>query len=93
MCGHSSIGGAALRCAISELELRHELAVQIYSAVRWIETLQCLARLGCDRFLEVGPGTVLYSMVRRTLPTARVASFGAVSDLPAVTSLLADVAA
>jgi [acyl-carrier-protein] S-malonyltransferase len=74
-------------------ELRSELAVQIYSAVRWIETLQRLSELGCDRFLEVGPGTVLAGLVRRTLQGARVASFGAVSDLAEVTSLLADVAA
>ncbi|MGI9147916.1 MAG: ACP S-malonyltransferase [Chloroflexota bacterium] len=71
-------------------ELRHELSVQLYSAVRWIETLQRLAELGCDRFLEVGPGNVLAGMVRRTLPEARVASFGAVSDLPQVCTLLAD---
>jgi [acyl-carrier-protein] S-malonyltransferase len=71
-------------------ELRQELAVQIYSAVRWIETLQRLAELGCDRFLEVGPGSVLAGLVRRTLPQARVASFGALSDLLAVCSLLAD---
>jgi [acyl-carrier-protein] S-malonyltransferase len=70
--------------------LRNELAVQIYSAVRWIETLQRLAELGCDRFLEVGPGSVLAGLVRRTLPQARVVSFGAVSDLPGVCALLAD---
>jgi [acyl-carrier-protein] S-malonyltransferase len=74
-------------------ELRHELAVQVYSAVRWIETLERLAELGCDRFLEVGPGTVLAGLVRRTLPAARVANFGGVSDLPDVCSLLADAAA
>src|SRR5947209_3121407 len=38
--------------------LRQELEVQVYSPVRWVETLQQLARLGCDRFLEVGPGQV-----------------------------------
>jgi [acyl-carrier-protein] S-malonyltransferase len=74
-------------------ELRQELATQIYSTVRWIETLQCLAELGCDRFLEVGPGTVLAGLVRRTLPKARVASFGQLSDLPAARALLADAMA
>ena len=39
---------------------------------------------------EAGPGTVLAGLVRRTLPEARVASFGAVSDLPGVCALLAD---
>jgi [acyl-carrier-protein] S-malonyltransferase len=70
--------------------LREELAVQVYSPVRWIETLQQLGHLGCDRFLEVGPGTVLAGMVRRALPEARVASFGALSDLPNVATLLED---
>jgi len=73
-------------------ELRAELATQLYSPVRWIETLQRLAELGCDRFLEVGPGQVLAGLVRRTLPTARVASFGQISDLPAARALLADAA-
>lgn len=64
--------------------LRDELAVQVYSPVRWIETLRRLAELGCDRFLEVGPGNVLAGLVRRTLgDSAKVASFGALSDLSA----------
>jgi [acyl-carrier-protein] S-malonyltransferase len=69
-------------------ELRQELAVQVYSPVRWIDTLQRLAELGCDRFLEVGPGQVLTGMVRRTLPDARSASFGSMSDLPAAAALV-----
>ncbi|MBV9582380.1 MAG: ACP S-malonyltransferase [Chloroflexi bacterium] len=69
--------------------LRDELAVQVYSPVRWIETLQRLAALGCDRFLEVGPGNVLAGLVRRTLPDAQVASFGALPDLATVHELLA----
>ena len=59
---------ASARATQEPDELRHELAVQVYSAVRWTETLERLAELGCDRFLEVGPGTVLAGLVRRTLP-------------------------
>jgi len=69
-------------------QLRRELDVQVYSPVRWIETLQCLAELGCDRFLEVGAGQVLGGFVRRTLPQARVASFGSMADLADARSLL-----
>jgi [acyl-carrier-protein] S-malonyltransferase len=69
--------------------LRHELEVQVYSPVRWTETLQRLGELGCDRFLEVGPGQVLAGLVRRTLPDVKVASFGSVGDRPAVESLVA----
>ena len=56
--------------------LRHELAVQVYSPVRWIETLQRLAALGCDRFVEVGPGNVArrsgtaYACPRRGSPAS-----------------------
>lgn len=69
-------------------ELRRELAIQMYSPVRWVETLESLASLGCDRFLEVGPGQVLAGLVRRTLPGAKVASFGSMADLPIARSLL-----
>jgi [acyl-carrier-protein] S-malonyltransferase len=68
--------------------LRDELEVQVYSPVRWIATLQRLAALGCDRFLEVGPGNVVAGLVRRTLPDARVASFGALTDLPAAEAVV-----
>jgi [acyl-carrier-protein] S-malonyltransferase len=70
--------------------LRRELAVQVYSPVRWIETLQRLSVLGCDRFLEVGPGNVLAGLVRRTLPDATVASFSSMADLPTVQALIAE---
>jgi [acyl-carrier-protein] S-malonyltransferase len=68
--------------------LCRELAVQVYSPVRWVESLQHLAELGCDRFLEVGPGQVLAGLVRRTLPDVNVASFGSMKDLPAARALL-----
>ena len=68
--------------------LKEELRVQVYSPVRWIDTLQRLWAMGCDCFVEVGPGNVLAGMVKRTLPEARVASFGAMADLAGVKALL-----
>ena len=79
---------ASARLTRDAAELRDELHVQVYSPVRWIETVQCLAELGCDAFLEVGPGNVLAGMVRRTLPDAKVASFGSMADLPAARALI-----
>ena len=70
-------------------ELRKELAVQVYSPVRWTETLHRLAELGCDRFLEVGPGQVLAGLVRRTLAGVKVSSFGSMADLDAAAELVA----
>jgi [acyl-carrier-protein] S-malonyltransferase len=80
----------ASACEATDAEdLRAELRVQVYSPVRWIESLQRMAALGCDRFIEVGQGNVLAGMVRRTLPDARVTSFGAPSDLDGARALLA----
>ena len=56
--------------------------------MRWIESVQRLAQLGCDRFLEVGPGEVLAGMVRRTLPDVKVASFGSLADLASAAALI-----
>ena len=69
-------------------QLCDELRVQVYSPVRWIETLERLAALGCDRFLEVGPGSVLTGLVKRTLPGVRTGNFGSLADLPAVHAFL-----
>jgi [acyl-carrier-protein] S-malonyltransferase len=72
---------ATAEIAWDPADLRDELRVQLYSPVRWIETLRRLADMGCDRFLEVGPGNVLAGLVKRTLPEAKVASFGSIADL------------
>jgi [acyl-carrier-protein] S-malonyltransferase len=69
--------------------LRRELEVQLYSPVRWIETLQQFAAMGCDRYLEVGPGNVLAGLVRRTLQDVNVATFGSTADLEGARALVA----
>ena len=76
--------------ACEQRQLREELVVQVHSPVRWVESLQRLAELGCDRFLEVGPGNVLAGLVRRTLPDVKVTSFGSMADLPDVQALLGE---
>jgi [acyl-carrier-protein] S-malonyltransferase len=53
------------------------LEAQVTAPVRWVETLAGLQALGVRRFVEFGPGTVLTSMVRRTLSGVAAA---AVSD-------------
>lgn len=44
------------------------LIEQIDGPVRWIQSMETAKELGLRRFLEVGPGKVLFGLVRRILP-------------------------
>ncbi|MDQ3854820.1 MAG: ACP S-malonyltransferase [Chloroflexota bacterium] len=55
-------------------EIRLELREQLYSPVRWTQSLQYLASRGVTRYVEVGPGKVLAGLVRKTLAGASVES-------------------
>jgi [acyl-carrier-protein] S-malonyltransferase len=46
-------------------EIYRNLLAQLYSPVRWEETVKRLLDLGVDTFLEIGPGNVLSGLVKR----------------------------
>jgi [acyl-carrier-protein] S-malonyltransferase len=60
------------------------LSAQLCSQVRWRETLGALVELGARLFVEMGPGTELSGMVRRTLPDAARANVAGPADLEAL---------
>ena len=41
------------------------LIEQIYSTVKWRESLLCMHKLGVENFVEIGPGKVLSGLVKR----------------------------
>jgi [acyl-carrier-protein] S-malonyltransferase len=47
------------------------LVRQVVSPVRWQECVEELARQGCTQALEVGPGRILTSLVKRIAPAVR----------------------
>ena len=57
-------------------ELRELLARQLTGRVRWTESVRRMAALGVDTFIEVGPGTVLSGLVKRTVKGVRALSAG-----------------
>src|SRR6266542_4767494 len=57
-------------------DLRELLARQLTGPVRWTESVRRLADLGVDTFIEVGPGTVLSGLIKRTVQGVQVLSVG-----------------
>lgn len=49
----------------SEHDIREHLKQQLYSPVRWVETIQLFASRGVERIIESGPGKVLSGLTRR----------------------------
>ena len=60
------------------------LSAQLCSPVRWRESLLTLAAMGARLFVELGPGTELSGMVKRTLPEAARANVASPEDLAAL---------
>jgi [acyl-carrier-protein] S-malonyltransferase len=56
--------------------LRIALIRQIDSPVRWVQSVERLAREGVDRGLELGPGNVLAGLVKRIDRSIRVETHG-----------------
>lgn len=71
----------------SPAEIRAELIDQITAPVKWIASIEYMAHAGVDRFVEVGPGTVLSGLVRRIAPGAARLSVG---DVAGVTNMQGD---
>ena len=64
------------------------LSAQLCSRVRWRESLLGLAHLGARLFVELGPGTELSGMVRRTVPEAPRANVAGPEDLAALAAAI-----
>ena len=71
-------------------ECRDGLERQVSRPVRWQESVELLAREGVRTFVEVGPGTVLGGLVRKTVPDARVLSVEDPASLERTAAALAD---
>lgn len=57
------------------------LGAQLCSPVRWRQSLYTLDELGTTTYVELGPGTVLTGMTKRTISGARTMSVGSPGEL------------
>lgn len=69
-------------------EIRENLYRQIFSPVKWYQSVQCMVQEGVDTFVEIGPKNVLSKLVQQTVPYARVLHVEKVEDVDKVLGVL-----
>ncbi|KAF6676277.1 MULTISPECIES: ACP S-malonyltransferase [Pantoea] len=65
--------------------IRHALVRQLYSPVRWTESVEAMAAQGVTQLLEMGPGKVLTGLTKRIADSLTAA---AVNDTASLTAAL-----
>lgn len=65
------------------------LVAQVSAPVRWEDSVKRLASEGVTTYVEVGPGTVLAGLVRKTVAGATILNLQAPDDLTAIEAALA----
>jgi [acyl-carrier-protein] S-malonyltransferase len=82
----ANVDAAAHRSGFADL-----LSRQLVSQVRWRESLETLGRMGVTHFLELGPGTELSGMVKRSVEGSKRANVAAPEDLEGLMTFLEEV--
>ena len=62
-------------------DIKNLLVKQIYSTVRWRESIINMSKAGAENYIEIGPGKVLTGMVKRTLKNAKCFSINTIADI------------
>jgi [acyl-carrier-protein] S-malonyltransferase len=69
-------------------QIRDLLVQQVTATVRWRESVQEMASLGVDSFIELGAGKVLAGLVKRIAPDAAALSASSPADIEALLKVL-----
>jgi [acyl-carrier-protein] S-malonyltransferase len=69
------------RAHVDPSDWPRQLADHLVNRVRWRECVLTLAQLGADSLVEVGPGTVLGGLARRTVPGITIRNVATPGDL------------
>ncbi len=67
-------------------EIKKLLVEQIYSKVRWRESILYMSNQNITEYLEIGPGKVLTGLVKRILPSANSSSINSIEDIKNITN-------
>ena len=69
--------------------IRNALVRQLYSPVRWTETVEKMAQNGVEVLVEVGPGKVLNGLTKRIVDSLQTVSVNDVKSLDSIEEVLA----
>ena len=62
-------------------DIKNLLVQQIYSKVRWRESILFMNKKKINNFIEIGPGKVLTGLVKRILPNSNSFSINSINDI------------
>ena len=62
-------------------DIKNFLVKQIYSKVRWRESIVFMGKNNINDFIEIGPGKVLTGLVKRILPNTNSFSLNSIDDI------------
>jgi len=67
-------------------EIKRLLFEQIYSKVKWRESIQFMLNNDINEFVEVGPGKVLSGLIKRIAPNTKSFSINSIDDIKNITN-------
>ena len=65
----------------NSVEIKKLLVKQIFSTVKWRQSILKMSEEGVKNFVEIGPGKVLTGMVKRTIKDVNCFSINSISDI------------
>lgn len=77
------INNVDVKAETSPDAIRDALVRQLYSPVRWTETVEAMAAQGIEHLLEVGPGKVLTGLTKRIVDTLTAEAINDTASLSA----------
>ena len=78
---HEIINNVTASAENNPEKIKKLLIDQIFSTVKWRESLKKMSDKGVSNFIEIGPGKVLNGMVKRTLTNAKSFSINSIADI------------
>ncbi len=71
-CTYPLISNVTAKQITEATEIKELLVQQLFSPVKWNQSIKELVELGVDTFVEIGPGKVLTGLVKAISPSAKL---------------------